>query len=290
MGFTEKQKQKVKEKAAFKCCRCHTVGPHIHHIIPKKDGGLDDIENAAPLCPNCHDFYGDNPSKRKEIKQMRDWWYGKVREMHPDKSKEYKLLKSIDSKLEKISKHISNQNQRWELEFDNLKGGLKELSGSLIEKLDFEKAQYIAPTIMETFSSIEVDYLESALPKSHVTCPNCQKVFDGYSDSFNKCPNCNMHFSSLGIRDYNNFKIQLSDLSNNIFDNLSFDNTPSLATGIIDASSRLEKPTLYITQPSDYIKCPECSNQFFGHKNSYNFCPSCKLYFLSSDDKNDIQD
>ena len=36
------------------------------------------MQNAAPLCQNCHDQFGDNRQKRKDITQMRDWWYNVV--------------------------------------------------------------------------------------------------------------------------------------------------------------------------------------------------------------------
>lgn len=67
--------------AAFRCCRCQRVGVQAHHIIPSENGGPDTMDNAAPLCPNCHVDFGDNPLKRKEITQMRDWWYAKVIEI-----------------------------------------------------------------------------------------------------------------------------------------------------------------------------------------------------------------
>lgn len=38
------------------CCICkqrHKV--QVHHIVHLHEGGTDDIENAIPLCPNCHD-------------------------------------------------------------------------------------------------------------------------------------------------------------------------------------------------------------------------------------------
>jgi hypothetical protein len=35
------------------CKHLHKV--QVHHIVPREDGGTDDIENAIPLCPNCHD-------------------------------------------------------------------------------------------------------------------------------------------------------------------------------------------------------------------------------------------
>ena len=81
MGFSEPTRKEVKEKAAFRCCRCQKIGVEVHHIIPEKYGGTDDIENAAPLCPNCHDDFGPNPEKRKAITEMTDWWYKRTKEM-----------------------------------------------------------------------------------------------------------------------------------------------------------------------------------------------------------------
>jgi HNH endonuclease len=51
------------------------VGVDIHHILPQSEGGLDTEENAAPLCPSCHEVYGANPQKRKLIREARDLWY-----------------------------------------------------------------------------------------------------------------------------------------------------------------------------------------------------------------------
>jgi len=75
VDFPESVKELVRRKAHFKCCRCHEIGVEVHHIIPQKNGGSNDFDNAAPLCAKCHDDFGDNPTKRKTIKEMRDWWY-----------------------------------------------------------------------------------------------------------------------------------------------------------------------------------------------------------------------
>jgi hypothetical protein len=47
----------------------------IHHILPQAEGGSDEEDNAAPLCASCHETYGANPTKRKFIREARDWWY-----------------------------------------------------------------------------------------------------------------------------------------------------------------------------------------------------------------------
>lgn len=75
MSFSEKVKIEAKKKAGFRCVICQEPFVEVHHIVPQKEGGEDTINNAAPLCSRCHDLYGANPSKRKQIRQMRDHWY-----------------------------------------------------------------------------------------------------------------------------------------------------------------------------------------------------------------------
>lgn len=40
-----------------KCCqKCHQIQAefHVHHIIPRDQGGTDDLENLVTLCATCH--------------------------------------------------------------------------------------------------------------------------------------------------------------------------------------------------------------------------------------------
>lgn len=75
MGFSEQLKLKIKRRAHFCCSLCHAVGVEVHHIIPAAEGSLDTEDNAAPLCPSCHETYGANAEKRKFIREARDFWY-----------------------------------------------------------------------------------------------------------------------------------------------------------------------------------------------------------------------
>lgn len=75
MAFSEKLKSEVRRKAHFACCLCKGMGVEVHHIISEAEGGLDTEDNAAPLCPTCHETYGGNPQKRKFIRETRDFWY-----------------------------------------------------------------------------------------------------------------------------------------------------------------------------------------------------------------------
>lgn len=75
MAFTEALVRDVRRRAHFQCCLCKTVGVEVHHIVPKAEGGKDTSDNAAPLCPSCHEIYGANRTKRKLIREARALWY-----------------------------------------------------------------------------------------------------------------------------------------------------------------------------------------------------------------------
>ena len=98
MAFSEKIKEEVKKKALFRCVVCQQPFVEVHHIQPQNEGGDDTMDNAAPLCGRCHDLYGGNPEKRKQIRQMRDNWYEMVEKM-------------IDSGPEKLTPIISDPNR-----------------------------------------------------------------------------------------------------------------------------------------------------------------------------------
>lgn len=141
MAFSEKIINQVKEMADFMCCRCKHISFEVHHIILQKDGGPDTLDNAAPLCPNCHADFGDNPSKRKEITQMRDLWYKRVKEKYGQQSPiNYDVLSSINSKLEALA---TNQDSA----LINLKETLKKVAIETIEQMTAGTAQMTASGI-----------------------------------------------------------------------------------------------------------------------------------------------
>jgi 5-methylcytosine-specific restriction endonuclease McrA len=75
MSFSEAVKTDVKRRTHFQCCLCRSLGVEVHHIVPQSGDGPDVEENAAPLCPSCHEIYGANPEKRKVIREARELWY-----------------------------------------------------------------------------------------------------------------------------------------------------------------------------------------------------------------------
>ena len=97
MAFSESLKEKVKQKAFFRCVICHQPFVEVHHIIPQRENGPDTEDNAAPLCSGCHDLYGDNPSKRKQIKQMRDHWYKEIEDRRRDANRFFEKIEVLNA-------------------------------------------------------------------------------------------------------------------------------------------------------------------------------------------------
>lgn len=100
MAFTEFLKLSVKKKSHFCCSLCHALGVEVHHIVPQSENGEDTEDNAAPLCPSCHETYGANPVKRKFIKEARDFWYELCSQRY---SKDPDALTSISERLEQTA-------------------------------------------------------------------------------------------------------------------------------------------------------------------------------------------
>lgn len=106
MPFTEETKLAVKRKSHFRCCLCHALGIEIHHIIPQADGGLDTQDNAAPLCPSCHETYGANSGKRKFIREARDFWYELCEKRYASDPEHLKGLKRVEDGIAEIQRDV----------------------------------------------------------------------------------------------------------------------------------------------------------------------------------------
>jgi hypothetical protein len=96
MPFEEALKASVRRRAHFACCLCHDLGVEIHHVVPEAEGGANAEENAAPLCPSCHERYGANPVKRKFIREARDFWFEICDERYGDDPRFSEIQTTLD--------------------------------------------------------------------------------------------------------------------------------------------------------------------------------------------------
>jgi len=110
----------------FKCCLDQQLDIEMHHIVPQEEGRSDDIENAAPLCPTCHERYDNDPRKRKRIIEARDDWYERVENMYPD-NRSFEKSEDISNKLDKL---LDNQ-----IAIDDFRSVLKQYSDEAINNM-----------------------------------------------------------------------------------------------------------------------------------------------------------
>lgn len=84
-GFPAKDVENLLAQCHRRCCICHRfcgVKIELDHIIPRANGGADTIDNAIPVCFECHaeiHSYNDNhPRGRKfrpdELRKHKEQW------------------------------------------------------------------------------------------------------------------------------------------------------------------------------------------------------------------------
>lgn len=57
----------IRARDGFRCARCGAVDElHVHHRIPRGQGGRDYCENLITLCLRCHSWAHANPYKAHE--------------------------------------------------------------------------------------------------------------------------------------------------------------------------------------------------------------------------------
>lgn len=150
MAFSESVKHEVKVKSDFSCCVCHEKDVHIHHIISQAEDGPDTIDNAAPLCPNCHDRFGGNPLKSKFIRETRDYWYEVCLKRYLDSKMDLTEILKDYVKKEDVVKLIQSEIQtrigthKNELSFPTKMKLILNIEGSTLAKakLSINKKNY----------------------------------------------------------------------------------------------------------------------------------------------------
>ena len=188
MSFSEKLKTEVKRKAAFRCCRCQQIGVQVHQIIPEENGGHDTIDNAAPLCAGCHYDFGGNPDKRKEIRQMRDWWYKKTEQIF---SKSDERLIGIEQQLDEKIAQLTEKHEQQIVEIKNL---LQTYFNEYVDKITPENVQRIATSVVNI---IKPPFIAgSPCQMSGQPCPSssCDGIMDVDKNGEGVvCSKCGLH-------------------------------------------------------------------------------------------------
>ncbi len=143
MPFSEKIKFEVKRKSHQTCCICRQIGIEIHHIIPQSEGGSDLEDNAAPLCPSCHEIYGANPTKRKFTKESKTIWIEACAQKYPNESFN---LKNLADRIESIEGHLGLTKEKLYSSIDKSQTNIQEATEEKREFIDILNGLISIPT------------------------------------------------------------------------------------------------------------------------------------------------
>ncbi len=175
MGFPDDLKLEVKRRTHFQCCLCKALYVEVHHIIPEAEDGPNSIENAAPLCPSCHETYGANPTKRKFIREARDSWY----EICVDR------FKGDNAYLEELHSSIESAATR-----NDLNEMAKKLEKAIQDTVN--QPEKSAEATKQEFS--QLSGMIASTPMGGVSagrhCKKCNTSIGLYIGDQGKCPEC----------------------------------------------------------------------------------------------------
>jgi hypothetical protein len=171
MAFTETLKLAVKRNAHFCCCLCHALGVEVHHIVPQADGGEDSEENAASLCPSCHETYGANPQKRKFIREARDFWYELCA----------KRYATDPDRLAELSDKLNNA---------VTKADLDEATSKIIQLMRAAAANETHPVKLRAQEVARFGSMIAPGVGANRHCRNCGTTIGLYVGDQGRCPTC----------------------------------------------------------------------------------------------------
>jgi len=139
MPFSDKIRFDVKKMASFHCCWCQQIKGTLdaHHIIPEEENGPSTIDNAAPLCKECHDTYGSNSSKRAELRQRRDFWYEHCKHLTVDPE----IIQKIYEEMASIKKAQTSSQEEIKEEIKKVGSDMAKIVSNRITEIGHAASQ-----------------------------------------------------------------------------------------------------------------------------------------------------
>jgi len=192
MPFSEQVKLEAKRRAHYKCVLCHNpIFLEVHHIQPEEEGGASDIQNAAPLCPNCHEVVGSNPGKRKFVTESRDFWWGLCakQEENPSLVATNERLDQLQQELKAVTQTQARQTEILSEMKTLYADQLKSTAGSV------NSARTVEELMIASRATVVLAGTGSVTIRGHAptvsttqSCSQCGFRYDAQTNS--KCPKC----------------------------------------------------------------------------------------------------
>lgn len=176
MPFSNAIKKEVKRRGHYQCCICRVPFLiEVHHILPEEHGGEDVIENAAPLCSNCHFGFGDNPKKRAAITEVRNWWYEVC-----ERSEKSASYSDVSEKLDEHYASIKEDQEKL----------LIELKGELSSYFAKQGVQILKADTMDDLVTTISGSTVASIPDKIITSKTCRECGRGTSGDGAYCTFC----------------------------------------------------------------------------------------------------
>ncbi len=184
LPFSDSVRTEARKRAHFRCVICHEPFVEVHHIVPESEGGPNTLDNAAPLCAGCHDAYGNNPDKRKQIKDMRDLWYDICDKRYGKADiKAYQKLSELYETMKTVKEDQLSSREI----LTEIKGTLSQLLSDTKDSI--KKAETLESTIATSGYVTGSKLAENVY--ANVICRSCGTHI-GLLIGTDKCPNCGM--------------------------------------------------------------------------------------------------
>ena len=128
MPFSLKIREEALVACGRHCCLCHKYSGtkmQVHHIKQEAQGGSNDLENAIPLCLDCHaevqaynpDHPIGTPFSESQLKRLRDNWYTKVADS-PAITGAENFIEQDTITFFKLNEYLPNATLEWLRAFD----------------------------------------------------------------------------------------------------------------------------------------------------------------------------
>lgn len=88
--LSARTRSKIVKRMKLGCsnCKWNAGTLDIHHIIERKNGGPNSLDNLSPVCPNCHRLVHEGKLKRTDIKSLAEleMTFNWIEYYYPDKA------------------------------------------------------------------------------------------------------------------------------------------------------------------------------------------------------------
>lgn len=158
--MTQAKKRLVKERDGFKCVNCNSREQlTIDHIVPKAEGGSDELSNLRTLCKGCNVMKADKPSAKI---RFYNWLFSRKTTYELANQLKQEMITRDALILHKAKETIAEQRA----EIENLIKAIKDQNASYGQRMNA-----MAERIRGLQSHLKVEWVEESVGSDWLETP-----------------------------------------------------------------------------------------------------------------------